>query len=89
VDHRRHHPAGVAVPHHRVGVPGLVGGVAALELLAWLVPDGDFFANPSVDFTVALIANAVLVTAGAVAASSGPGRGPGQPGDRDARRVTP
>lgn len=49
------------------GYLGLVVGVAGLELVAWLFPASDFFANPSVDLKVALIATAVLVIAGALA----------------------
>jgi putative ABC transport system permease protein len=49
------------------GYLGLVGGVAGLELLAGMIPKNDFFANPEVDFTIALIANGILVTAGALA----------------------
>jgi putative ABC transport system permease protein len=49
------------------GYMGLVAGVGALELAAWLMPKGDFFSNPSVDFTIALAATAVLVISGALA----------------------
>jgi putative ABC transport system permease protein len=49
------------------GYLGLVAGVAGLELLGTLIPKNDFFANPEVNFTVALIANAILVTSGALA----------------------
>jgi putative ABC transport system permease protein len=49
------------------GYLGLVGGVALLELIAKLVPENDFFSDPSVNLTVALYATAVLVVSGALA----------------------
>ncbi len=49
------------------GYLGLVAGVGALELAAWLLPKGDFFSNPSVDLRVGLAATAVLVVSGALA----------------------
>lgn len=49
------------------GYLGLVAGVGLLELMAKVIPKNDFFANPEIDFTVALLANGVLVIAGALA----------------------
>lgn len=48
------------------GYLGLVAGVGLLELLA-RAPASDFFRNPSVELQTALLATALLVTAGAVA----------------------
>ncbi|HUQ01494.1 MAG TPA: ABC transporter permease [Kofleriaceae bacterium] len=49
------------------GYVGLVAGVGALELAAWLLPKGDYFSNPAVDFKVAIYATLVLVLSGALA----------------------
>ncbi len=49
------------------GYLGLVAGVALLEVVSSLVPASEYFANPQVDLQVALIANGVLIAAGAVA----------------------
>ncbi len=52
------------------GYLGLVAGVAVLELVGGMAEGSDysdFFSNPEVNFTIALIANAILVTAGALA----------------------
>lgn len=49
------------------GYIGLVAGVGLLELLSKYLPQNDFFQNPSVDFSVAVIATALLVVAGALA----------------------
>ena len=49
------------------GYLGLVGGVAALTGIAKLAPGTDFFANPHIDFKVALYANVILVISGALA----------------------
>jgi putative ABC transport system permease protein len=52
------------------GYLGLVAGVAILELIGGMSKGSDFsdfFANPEVNFTIALIANGILVTAGALA----------------------
>lgn len=49
------------------GYLGLVAGVGSLTAIAKLVPDSDYFANPSIDLSVALWANVILVAAGALA----------------------
>ena len=49
------------------GFIGLAGGVFMLEVVAALIPDSDFFVNPSVDATVALSATFTLIFAGALA----------------------
>jgi putative ABC transport system permease protein len=49
------------------GYVGLVLGVAALELLAGLLPDDGFIRAPAVDLRVALQATVLLVLAGALA----------------------
>ncbi|MCH2198610.1 MAG: ABC transporter permease [Flavobacteriales bacterium] len=47
------------------GCCGLVAGIGLLELIASFV-DHDFFKNPSVDFTVCVIALGLLVVSGAI-----------------------
>jgi len=50
------------------GYVGLVCGVGVIELANKYIPeDNQFFQNPSVDFTVAIMATLILITAGAIA----------------------
>lgn len=49
------------------GYLGLVAGVGVLELVAWLVPENDFFGDPAVDLRVGIGATVVLVLSGALA----------------------
>jgi putative ABC transport system permease protein len=49
------------------GYIGLILGVLVLESAKKLIPNSDFFKNPSVDLSVALYANALLILAGLVA----------------------
>jgi putative ABC transport system permease protein len=49
------------------GYIGLVLGVGLLELVSSALPDMDYFANPEINMTVALIATGLLIVAGAVA----------------------
>ncbi len=49
------------------GYIGLVLGVGLLELVASFLPATDYFANPEVDFKIALGATAILIMAGAIA----------------------
>ena len=49
------------------GYIGLVMGVGLLELVSKSLPSIDYFANPEINMTVALIATGLLVVAGAVA----------------------
>ena len=49
------------------GYIGLVMGVGLLELVSKSLPDIDYFANPEINMSVALIATGLLVAAGAVA----------------------
>jgi putative ABC transport system permease protein len=49
------------------GCIGLVLGVGLLNGISSMMPANDFFRNPEVDFTVALIATGVLIVAGTLA----------------------
>lgn len=49
------------------GYIGLVAGVGLLELLTKYLPKNDFFQNPEVDFSIAMIATLLLIVAGALA----------------------
>jgi len=49
------------------GYLGMLPGVFLLELISKYVPAGDFFANPSVDFSVIMTAIIVLILAGVIA----------------------
>ncbi len=49
------------------GYLGLVAGVGLLTLIGWAVPPGEMFGPPTVDFSIAIGATAVLVFAGALA----------------------
>lgn len=49
------------------GYIGLVLGVGLLELVAGILPSTDYFANPEVDFTIAIGATMILVFAGTIA----------------------
>ena len=49
------------------GCIGLVLGVLLLNGISSIMPANDFFKNPEVDFTIALISTAVLILAGTLA----------------------
>ena len=49
------------------GYIGMLPGVFLLEMISKYMPAGDFFANPSVDFSVIMTAIIVLVFAGVIA----------------------
>jgi putative ABC transport system permease protein len=49
------------------GYIGLLSGIGLLELLSNIIPQNDFFLNPEVDFSVALISTGVLILAGTLA----------------------
>jgi len=49
------------------GYIGLVCGVGLLSLISSVLPQNDFFLNPEVDFTVALVSTGVLILAGSLA----------------------
>jgi putative ABC transport system permease protein len=49
------------------GYIGLVSGVGLLRLISSVLPKNDFFLNPEVDFTVAVVSTAVLILAGSLA----------------------
>jgi putative ABC transport system permease protein len=49
------------------GYIGLVSGVGLLRLISSVLPKNDFFLNPEVDFTVALVSTGVLILAGSLA----------------------
>jgi putative ABC transport system permease protein len=49
------------------GYIGLVLGVGLLSLISSVLPQNDFFQNPEVDFTVALVSTGVLIIAGTLA----------------------
>jgi putative ABC transport system permease protein len=49
------------------GYIGLFFGVGTLEFISKILPQNDFFQNPEVDFTVALISTGVLILAGTLA----------------------
>lgn len=49
------------------GYIGLVLGVGLLSLISSVLPQNDFFLNPEVDFTVAMVSTAVLILAGTLA----------------------
>jgi putative ABC transport system permease protein len=49
------------------GYIGLVSGVGLLSLISSFLPKNDFFLNPEVDFTVALVSTGILILAGSVA----------------------
>ena len=46
---------------------GLVLGVGVLSLVSSILPQNDFFQNPEVDFTVAMVSTIVLIVAGTLA----------------------
>jgi putative ABC transport system permease protein len=49
------------------GYIGLLSGIGLLELMSKLLPNNDFFLNPEVDFTVAVVSTLVLIFAGTLA----------------------
>lgn len=49
------------------GYIGLVLGVGLLELVSGVLPDTDYFANPEIDFRIAIGATLILVLAGTIA----------------------
>jgi putative ABC transport system permease protein len=49
------------------GYIGLILGVGLLSLISSVLPQNDFFLNPSVDFTVAIVSTLVLILAGSLA----------------------
>jgi putative ABC transport system permease protein len=49
------------------GYIGLVLGVGVLSLVSSILPQNDFFQNPQVDFTIALVSTLVLILAGTLA----------------------
>jgi putative ABC transport system permease protein len=49
------------------GYIGLVSGIGLLELISKFMPASEFFRNPEVDFTIAVLATLVLVFAGMMA----------------------
>lgn len=49
------------------GYIGLVLGVGLLNLISSVLPQNDFFLNPEVDFTVAIVSTFVLIVAGTLA----------------------
>ncbi len=49
------------------GYIGMLPGVFLLEMISKFMPAGDFFANPSVDFSVIITAIVVLIFAGVIA----------------------
>jgi putative ABC transport system permease protein len=49
------------------GYIGLISGVGLLSLISSVLPQNDFFLNPEVDFTVAIVSTIVLVLAGSLA----------------------
>jgi putative ABC transport system permease protein len=49
------------------GYIGLVAGVGLLSLISSVLPQNDFFLNPQVDITVALVSTGVLILAGSIA----------------------
>ena len=49
------------------GCLGLISGVGLLSAVSSILPRNEFFLNPEVDFTVALVATGVLILAGTFA----------------------
>ena len=49
------------------GYIGLISGVGLLSLISSVLPQNDFFLNPEVDFTVAIVSTIVLILAGSLA----------------------
>ncbi len=49
------------------GYIGLISGVGLLSLISIVLPQNDFFLNPEVDFTVAIVSTIVLILAGSLA----------------------
>jgi putative ABC transport system permease protein len=49
------------------GYIGLVLGVGLLELVSGILPATDYFANPEVDFRIAIGATLILIFAGTIA----------------------
>ena len=49
------------------GYIGLVLGVGLLSMISSILPHNDFFQNPEVDFTVALVSTGILIVAGTIA----------------------
>jgi putative ABC transport system permease protein len=49
------------------GYIGLILGVGVLEGISSVLPQNDFFQNPEVDFTVAIVSTLVLIVAGSLA----------------------
>jgi putative ABC transport system permease protein len=49
------------------GYIGLILGVGLLSLISSVLPQNDFFLNPEVDFTVAIVSTLVLILAGSLA----------------------
>lgn len=49
------------------GYIGLISGVGLLSIISSILPQNDFFLNPEVDFTVAIVSTIVLILAGSLA----------------------
>jgi putative ABC transport system permease protein len=49
------------------GYIGLVMGVGLLELVSKFLPSTDYFANPEIDFNIAIGATLILIISGAIA----------------------
>ncbi|MBN2612528.1 MAG: ABC transporter permease [Bacteroidales bacterium] len=49
------------------GYIGLLLGIGLLELLSGIIPKNDFFVNPEVNFTVAVLSTLILIVAGTFA----------------------
>ncbi len=49
------------------GYIGLILGIGLLELVSSVLPENQFFLNPSVDFNIAIISTLVLIVAGSLA----------------------
>jgi len=49
------------------GYIGLISGVGLLSIISSVLPQNDFFLNPEVDFTVAIVSTIVLILAGSLA----------------------
>jgi putative ABC transport system permease protein len=49
------------------GYIGLLLGIGTLELVSSVIPENQFFVNPEVDFSIAIISTLVLILAGTLA----------------------
>lgn len=49
------------------GYIGLLLGIGTLELVSSIIPENQFFVNPEVDFSIAIISTLVLILAGSLA----------------------